>query len=176
MFGKKEKLPGKSYDPTILIVEDDVDQKDLLVGFAESELKKILNDKKINDQQKQKIRKIKIISVKDIDSLQLAVSIHKKVVLATLDCNIPDVKGGAANDQFIKKNHVITGRHKSIDILIEHSPNTPITMISSLDRFKRIVTKYYKNKYNLDINFIRKKEALIIQGNIRYYLRQYMEE
>lgn len=159
----------------ILILEDDFDQMDLLVHFALNEIKELIEDENTNDEQRQIIKNIKIIKVRHIDSLKKAVSIHKNVLLAILDCNIPDSKDSVAHDQLIKTNHRITGQHKSVDIVTKHLPKTPITMISSLDRFKRIINQHYKNKYDLSINFIRKNDQPMLQRNIGYYLRQYLK-
>jgi len=159
----------------ILIVEDDADQMGLLVNFAQMEIKRIIDNENFNDEKKQKARDIKIITATNINSLQKAVQLHKNVLLAVLDCNLPDTRGGAPNDQFIKTNHQITGQHKAVDVVSESLPNTPITMISSLNRFQKIVNQYYINSRNLSINFIKKKDISIIQNNIGWYLRQHLK-
>ena len=165
----------ETYNSHILIVEDDIDQLRLLVDFAQTEIKRNIDNQNTNELQKQKLSNIKIITATNISSLQKAVKIHKNILLAILDCNIPDTKGDKPHDQFIKTNHKITGQHKAVDIVSEYIPDTPITMISSLNRFQRIVNQYYKNKYNLGINFIKKKDTSIIQNNIGWYLRQHLK-
>jgi len=159
----------------ILIVEDDIDQMGLLVDFAQTEIKRIIDNENTSDEQKQKARNIKIITATNIRSLLKAVQMHKNVLLAVLDCNLPDTRGGAPHDQFIKSNHKLTGQHRAVDIVSRGLPSTPITMISSLNRFQRIVNQYYTNTHNISINFIRKKDAPIIQNNIGLYLRQHLK-
>jgi len=167
-------MTDTSQNSIILIVEDDPDQMGLLTNFARSEIKKINHDKNLDDQQKQTIGSIRIVKVGNIESLKKALSAYKNVMLVILDCNIPDTKGGKAHDQFVKTNHMLTGRHKSVDIIIEHMPNTPITMISSLNRFQTMVTKYYLSEHNISINFISKNNQSMIKKNIGYYLRRYL--
>lgn len=160
--------------PKILIVEDDSEQMDLLIDFALSEIKKILENKNISDEQREKVKTTQIIKVSNIDTLEKAVSMNDEVLLALLDCNIPDTKDGAPHDQLVKTNHVITGQHRSVDIVTENLPETPITMTSSMNRFQKIVSQHYKSKHNLSINFIPKNDQSMIQRNIGYYLRQYV--
>ena len=159
----------------ILIAEDDADQKNLLVDFAVSQVKRALEDTTLNDEQRNKLSSIQIISVADIAALKKAVSINKNVLLAILDCNMPDIKGSPSHDQFIKTNHRITGQHKAVDVVIKSLPNTPITMISSLHRFQKIISVFYKKEFDLDINFISKNDPSTIRRNIRYYLKQYLK-
>lgn len=164
-----------SDNPNILILEDDHDQMALLVDFAVSEIRKFINDENINDQQRQQIKKTRIIKVNDINSLQKAVSVHRNVIMAILDCNTPDIKGRAAHDQLVKTNHIVTGQHKAVDIVTKHLPGTTITMTSSMDRFQRIINKYYESKHNLSINFIRKSNPSKLKRNIEQSLREYLE-
>ena len=164
--------PNKS--PAILIVEDDLDQMDLLVSFALSEIKALMDDENTNEQQSQNLKDIKILKVNNINTLEKAVRVYKNVLLAVLDCNIPDTKDGASHDQLVKTNHRITGQHKSVDIVTKHLPDTPITIISSLNRFQRTVSRYYKSEHDLNINFIPKNDQLMINRNIGHYVRQYL--
>ena len=159
----------------ILILEDDPDQMDLLTNFALNEIKKFIDDDNTNDQLKPALRNIRIIRVTNYSALQKVVTEHKNVLLALLDCNIPDTKTSAPHDQLVKTGHKITGQHKSVDLVTKHLPDTPITMISSLIRFQVLVTQYYNINFNLNINFIRKADQLIIKKNIRYYIRQYLK-
>ena len=174
MFKKFKASPKQNTDPSVLILEDDPDQMNILVSFMHSEIKKLLIDANLNEEQKQNLQTVQIISANNIKSLQELVSTHSNVLLAILDCNIPDEEGGVAHDQFIKTNHIITGQHKPVEILIKNLPDTPITMISSMNRFQRTVNKYYKTKHNLNINFIPKNEGAVLEKNIRYYLRKYL--
>ncbi len=159
----------------ILIVEDDVEQMDLLVSFAREEIKTILANEQTSDDQREKIKQIQIIKVNNSASLRKAVTLGKGILLAIIDCNIPDSRGSQAHDQLVKTNHAITGQHKSVDIVTKHLPDAPITMISSLDRFQKIVSQFYERNHNLSINFIRKSDQTMIKRNINYYLRQYLK-
>lgn len=170
---KKNGLPHEGAAHSyILIVEDDPDQMAMLVDFAENELKRLISGDHISPSKKEKLKNVKLLTASNINSLKNAASDHSNVLLALLDGNIPDTKGGVAHDQFIKTGHKITGQHKCVDIVSEHLPNTPVTMISSMTRFQKIVHQYYKNRHDLSINFIRKKDTSIIQRNIAFYLRQ----
>ena len=156
----------------ILIAEDDHDQRTLLIDFVMSQIKKVLENETLNDQQRQKLKNVQIMSVSNIASLGRAASKNINILLAILDCNMPDTKGKPSHDQFIKTDHKITGQHSAVDIVTEHLPNTPITMISSQNRFQRIISLFYKNKFDIEINFISKKDPSTIRRNIRYYLLQ----
>ena len=167
-------MTSSNNNQAILIVEDDPDQMELLVSFALSEIQSLIEDGSTTDQQSQKLKDIKILKVSNISTLEKAVSVYKGILLAVLDCNIPDTKDGTSHDQLVKTNYRITGQHKSVDIVTEHLPSTPITMISSLNRFQKIVSRYYKSEHDLNINFISKNDQLMISRNIGYYLRQYL--
>ncbi len=164
-----------SNNSNILILEDDPDQMRALVSLAQGELRKIIEDEDTDDQQKRRIQEIRIIKVNNTGSLKAAVSTHKNVLLAVLDCNTPDTKDGVTHDQLVKTNHIITGQHNAVDIVTKHIPNTPITLISSLDRFNRTVNRYYESKHNLTINFKRKSDPAGIAKNVERYLRAYLE-
>ena len=164
----------KNISSYILIIEDDPDQMGLLVDFAQEEMKKIISNEHFDDAQLVEIKNIKIITATNIKALEKAIQTHKNILLAILDCNIPDTKGGSPHDQFIKTAYKITGQHKAVDIVSKHLPDTPITMISSMNRFQKIVTQYYESKHDLSINFIRKSDFEIIKKNIAYYLRKHL--
>jgi len=159
-------------NPAILIVEDDIDQMNLLVDYALNEIQKLIDDENTKDEQKQALRGIKILKITNIDTLEKAVTIHKNVLLAVLDCNIPDTKSGIPHDQLIKTNYRITGQHKSVDIITKYLPSTPITMISSLNRFRKLVVQHYSVTHSLNINFISKNDQSMINRNMGYYIRQ----
>ena len=151
-------MSKRSEKPIILILEDDQDQMDLLTALTLGEAQKLLNDTSIDDSRKQNIKNVNIISVGDINSLHKAVLVYKNVLLAILDCNVPDTKHTPAHDQLIKTNHRITGQHKAVDLVVKNLPETPIAITSSWDRFRIIVGRYYQSKYNLTINFVRKSD------------------
>jgi CheY-like chemotaxis protein len=162
--------------PAILIVEDDLDQRTLLIDFAMSQIKRVLEKQTLTDQQRQTLKNVQVISVTNIASLQKVVTKHKNVLLAVLDCNLPDSKGGPSHDQFIKTKHRITGQHKAVDVVTEYLPDIPITMISSQNRFQRIINLFYKNKHGIEISFISKKDPSTIARNIRYYLIRHIKK
>ena len=171
---RRKKNPINS-DPKILILEDDLDQMYLLIDFAISEIKRLVEDKNINDEQRQKLVNIEILTAANLEALKQAVSMHSVVLLAVLDCNTPDAEGGDSHDQLVKTNRGITGQHKSVDLVTEYLPDTPIILISSMDRFQRIVNKYYASNHNLSINFIRKNAPPELKRNIRNNLKEYLQ-
>jgi len=167
-------MQNSENNPTILIIEDDPDQMNLLANFTISQIKTLSEDVKTNAKGKQRLSDIRILKITNISSLRKAVSMYKNVFLAVLDCNIPDTRDSVSHDQLVKTNHRITGQHNSVDILIEKLPNTPITMISSLGRFQKIVLQHYENKPGVNINFIRKNDQSMINTNIGEHLAQYL--
>lgn len=175
MSNNDQQSNDENNSASILIGEDDHDQRKLLIDIAMSQIKRILEDDNLNDEQRQSLKKIQIISVSNIASLARATAKHKEVLLAILDCNMPDSKGSPSHDQFIKTKHKITGQHKAVDLVTEHLPDTPITMISSQNRFARIINLFYKNKLGIEINFISKNDPSTITRNIRYYMLQHIK-
>jgi len=169
-------MKNQNSSPSILILEDDQDQMDLLASFALDEVQKLIDDESTSDTQRSGIKNIQIIKVSNTDSLQKAVVIYKNVLLAILDCNTPDSKHTSPHDQLVKTNHRITGQHKSVDIVIKYLPNTPITITSSWDRFRIIVGNYYQDKYDLIINFVRKNDVPGIKKSIEYRLRSFLND
>lgn len=174
MLKTNANLKEKNSSSYILIIEDDPDQMSLLVDFAQQEMTRIISNEHFDESQLRETQNIKVITATNIFSLKKAIQTHKNILLAILDCNIPDSKGGAPHDQFVKTAYKITGQHKAVDIVSKYLPGTPITMISSMNRFKKIVTQYYESKHDLSINFIRKRDAEIIKKNIAYYLRKHL--
>jgi len=160
--------------PTIFLLEDDADQIDLLASFIIEEIQNKIADTQLNETQKQVLRDIKIAKLTDVQSLEIASNRYSNVILAIMDCNLPDSKGDMPHDQFVRINQRITGQHKPVDILISQLPSTPITLISTLNRFKHLVTSHYRRKHDLMINFINKSDQEMIQRNIAYYLRKYL--
>ena len=168
--------PKKDDNAYILILEDDPDQMQMLTSFALNELQKFVDNIDTSEEKKEKIANVKIISVTCIDALRKVSEKYDQVLLALLDGNTPDEKGGDPHDQFIKSNHQITGEHQAIEIVKKMLPNTPITMISTLDRFRKLVFKHYNTQHEMNINFINKSDQEMIGNNIGYYLRQYLKE
>ena len=166
----------QTVSPYILLVEDDPEQMSLLVMWAQAETSKLLNSDAISPRQKEEINRIKLIKANNSEALEQVVKKHKGAILALMDCNIPDTKNGVANDQFVKNNRKITGQHRSVDLVLEHIPSTQVTMISSLNRFDKLIQRHYQTTPDLHINFINKKNQKMISNNIGYYLRQYLKD
>jgi len=168
--------PNASEKSYLLILEDDPDQMEMLVSFAMQEMHKLFQNDDLNQKYKEKIVNMSVISVTSIESLKNQVTQNKNILFALLDCNTPDSKGDKPHDQFVKKGYQITGQHKAVDLVMTHLPNTPITMISSFNRFQKIVLNHYDKTHNLTMNFIKKKDHLMIKNNINYYLRQHLNQ
>ncbi|NNC99987.1 MAG: hypothetical protein HKN85_07390 [Gammaproteobacteria bacterium] len=164
-------------DPSILIVEDDVDQLDMLVHFVSSEVKAILNDEEIPKHQREKLKTFNIMKVSEMKSLQQAVEFTNNVIVTLLDCNIPDRKGIAPEDQFKKDDkQLITGQHHAVDLIAQHLPDTPITLISSMRRFQKTITRFYESNSDLKLKFISKDDGTKIREDVRNHLLKYVED
>ncbi len=159
----------------ILIVEDDREQMDLLVNFVLNETRKIIDKEDTTPWQRDKLKSIKVLKIGDLSSLKKVASLQVDIVLALMDCNIPDEKGGKSHDQFVKTNHRITGQHASVDLIIDRFPSAPIVMTSSMNRFQKLVTQYYKSKHDLNLKFVKKSEVEGIQDTIGLFLKAYVE-
>ena len=176
-LGKKEPSPSVgSLAPYIVILEDDQDQMPILVEYIFDEIQKIISHSSTDKRRKEIAKTIKIIKSIDIESLKSAVSIKGEIILAILDCHIPDKKDSVASDQFVKQNRLINGKHRSVDIVTQHSPGTKITMISTLNRFQKIVQNHYKKEHGLSINFINKKDPEMIKRNIGWTIKRYLNK
>lgn len=162
--------------PSLLILEDDPDQMVLLVSLVNREIEHILQNEVLNQVQRQVLETIQIFKSDSINSLRAAIAAQDNVVLALLDCNTPDKRGGQANDQFVKTNFVITGQHAAVDVVINHEPKTPITLISSMGRFQRIVSKYYAANDSLAVAFINKDDTARIANNVRHHIKKYIQQ
>jgi len=149
---------------------------DLLASFALDEIEKLAAHENTTEKKKQILSNINIIKVGNVRSLKKVISSQEDIILAVLDCNLPDVEGEPANDQLIKTNYRITGQHKPVDLVLKYSPSTSITMISSFNRFQTLLNQYYESKHDLSINFIRKNDQSMIKRNIAYYLRHYLRK
>ena len=167
-------MKPNNVNSNIIILEDDLDQMELLVSLAHTEIKRIMSDEGYTESQQQRAKGIRIIKVSNINSLRKAASTYKNVLMAVLDCNAPDIKGGNASDQLVKTNYIITGQHNAVDIMIANLPDTPITLTSSFDRFHRTVNRYYESKFDLTIEFVRKNEPANISKNIEHHLTKYV--
>ena len=163
------------YDnPKILILEDDSDQMELLIDIAQTEVANYIDDESLSDAERDNLRNIQLIKVSNIDSMKKAVSTHQDVILAISDCNTPDTQGDKPHDQLLKTNHIITGQHRAVDILMKYVPDTPIILISSLNRFRRIIYKYYETSHGLNILFVRKSNPNKLSRNIKKHLMDYL--
>lgn len=160
--------------PTILIAEDDREQMDVLGQLIVDELKKLTDSDSTSESRLERLKQVQIAKVTNISDLKKVVEANSNLILAVMDCNMPDVSGGEPDDQFVKINHRIIGQHNAVDAVISKQPVVPITMISSLNRFRNLVTRFYKSKHDISINFISKSEQTMIRRNIAYYIRQYL--
>jgi len=177
-LSKKNRLtpPVVSEKSYLLILEDDPEQMEMLVEFAMQEMHKLYENDGADQEYKEKITNMSVISASSIDALKNQITKNKNILFALLDCNTPDKQGEKPHDQFIKTNYQITGQHKAVDLMTKHLPNVPVTMISSFNRFQKIVLNHYERTHNLTMNFIKKKDHLMIKNNINYYLRQHLNK
>ena len=167
---------SKTNSPKIVFVEDDPDQMELLIQFALDEISQLAEHANTSNAQKELLHSIKLLKVTNVGSLKQAVTKYQDIFLVVLDCNIPDDKDGESNDQLVKANHRITGNHNAVDVIIEHLPNAAITLISSMNRFRKIVYEHYASDENVEITFISKSDQEMIQRNLAYYLRRYIRQ
>ena len=158
----------------LLILEDDLDQMNFIVDIARDEVRRLVRDQNLSERQKDIVRNIGVIEVSNILELQKAASAYDNILLALLDCNIPDTPNSAPHDQLLKTNHSITGQHRSVDIVTQYLPEVPITLMSSLDRFRRLVSRYYERKHDLSINFVSKSDPVKMRENFQFYLKEYL--
>jgi len=158
----------------LLILEDDPEQMELLSSLALSEIQALINYKDTHIDHKQQLSEIQVIKVSDIYSLKKAARAYPQTILALLDCNTPNTMNSAPHDQLVKTGYKITGQHTAVDIVRKYLPETPITTISVMLRFQRIVTRYYQEEHQFDVNFISKNEQETISRNIGHYLRQHL--
>ena len=163
------------YDsPKILILEDDPDQMEFFIDMAQTEVTNYINSADLDDVQHENLKDIQFLKVSNIDSLTKAVTTHQDIFLTILDCNTPDTKDGKPHDQLLKTNHIITGQHKAVDLVMKHLPDTSIILTSSLNRFRRIIYKYYEKTHGLDVLFVRKSNPDKLSRNIKLNLKSYI--
>ena len=171
----KKRVEDVSNNPSILIVEDDSDQLKMLVSLTAGEIKVILKDGSTPKDMREKLKSFDIITVSEMKSLEQAVDFNENVILALLDCNLPDRKGETAFDQFVKNDkQIITGQHKAVDVIARGLPETPITLISAKRRFQRTIAQFYKSNQDLKLEFISKDDSARIQESIKHHLRKYV--
>jgi len=175
MESSSKKKIANADSPIVLLVEDDPEQMAYLAQLCLGEIQQLIDDVNLSETQKSKLRSIKILKVSNIDSLEKTVSLYKEVLMTIMDCNIPDKKGGNANDQFVKSNYRITGQHRAVDIVKEALPSAPITLISSMNRFRTMVNQFYKDKHDLQLKFISKNNSEKIQNNISRNLHLFIQ-
>jgi len=160
----------------IIFVEDDDDQMELLILSALDEISELIANTNTTEAHRELLKNLKILKVSNLQALEKAVTEHKGIFLAVLDCNIPDKKGDAPNDQLVQVNHRITGQHRGVEVVTDNLPDASITLISSMYRFKKIVYQYYELNYDINITFIGKDDPEMIQRNIGYRLRQFLRK
>ncbi len=160
--------------PAIFLLEDDIDQMNLLAQMIMLEVKALKEDRSTSDQQLELLNKLQIIKIGDLLTLRKACKNFKNIVFSLVDCNIPDDKNSVPHDQFVKTNHLVTGQHRSVDLLSSSAPEAPITLMSSMDRFQRLVIRYYEDNTKLAIKFVSKREKSKLSQAISRHLRDYM--
>lgn len=168
-------MKNESLKKTLFVIEDDPDQMAMMIAAVRDEIEQLQSDKNTTQSDMVKLQSLGIVKISNLETLRNALQKNLKPMLAIMDCNLPDTSDGAAHDQLVKVNHRITGAHNAIELIIAASPETPITMISSMNRFLSVVHRYYAKQSNLDVNFISKTEPKKIKRNITYYLRQYLK-
>lgn len=147
---------------------------DLLVGITVSKLKRLLRDAAIPAEQRKKLKPFNILRVSEMKSLEQAVTTDDNVIVAIVDCNIPDAEGAEPHNQFVKKDsHEVTGQHKAVDLIAQHLPGTPIVLMSSMRRFQRTVPRFYAAQSELQLEFISKDDISKIREKIGNHLRAY---
>jgi len=151
----------------VLILEDDPDQMDLFVGLVMNELRQLIDADDTPDDIKSRFKRVGILKLNNIESLKRAAKEYQGVVLMIMDCNVPARRGKPPEDQFIKEKHRITGQHRSVDIALKDFRGAPIILTSSMDRFKTMVTQYYRNQADLNLRFFRKSDIEGIQKALR---------
>lgn len=162
--------------PTVLVVEDDIDQLNMLVEMVLGEAREIASQPDLTDKEKLSLRTINVVKITDAQSLSEAVNSLTNIILVVLDCNIPDTKSEQANDQFIMDNHRITGQHRSVDTIITHAPSAELVLISSMKRFQRTVLRFYKSKRGLQLKFVDKSDVVNIKASIKGGIFGFLEK
>ena len=166
---------GVNHTPVVLVVEDDVDQLDMLAEIVLDEVRSLLHKSDSSTIQQQVLRSIKVVKVTNAAQLAKSLVAFENIVLAILDCNIPDNLGERPHDQFVIENHRITGQHKSVDLVIEKSPEADLVLISSMKRFQRTVLKYYKNHRAMQLKFFDKSDAVNLKSIVRSSLTKFAQ-
>jgi CheY-like chemotaxis protein len=157
----------------VLLVDDDPEQLEMLGLLTLNEIQVLLNDVSVNERRKRELAAIKVIKVGDQRSLRRVVEGDTEIVLTVLDCNLPEKKGESPIDQFEKKNHVITGQHRSVDIILANQPAMPILLVSTFDRFRNLVINYYKGSKGINLGFVKKNDPERVASRIRSNLEQW---
>jgi len=160
----------------ILVLEDDKEQAEFFVEMIMGQVSVLLEDPELTESHKVRLKNLSIIKVSNIGSLNTVVEKYSGAVLAILDGNVPDREGGFPKDQFIKSNHRITGQHASVDRVYKGMKGTPIILTSSMDRFKIIVTSYYRKFKDLDLRFVRKGDLDGLNSAIFNHLKSIDEK
>ena len=156
----------------ILILEDDADQMQLLVGLVMEQLRILVDDVSMSTEQRARLKRVGVVKVTSIDSLKRAIEQYKSALVAILDCNVPDRRGEFPKDQFIKSKHRITGQHVSVDLVHGNMKDTQIILTSSMNRFKVLVSQHYKQQEDLDLSFVNKADLSGLKRAVRACLKR----
>lgn len=160
--------------PAIFVLEDDIDQMRLLTQLIMIEVKTLKQHHSLSDAQLERLSSLQIIKIGDLLTLRKACQNFKNIAFSLVDCNIPDDKNSVPHDQFVKINHLVTGRHRSVDLISQCAPEAPITLMSSMDRFQRLVIRYYEDQAGLVIKFVSKREKSKLSIAIATHLQAYL--
>ncbi len=160
--------------PAIFVLEDDVDQMNLLAQLIMVEVRALREARTLSSKQLELLKSMQIIKIGDLLTLRKACQNFKSIAFSLVDCNIPDDKHSVPHDQFVKTNHLVTGQHRSVDLISQCAPGAPITLMSSMDRFQRLVIRYYEDQSELAIKFISKRERSKLSNAIATHLRDYI--
>ncbi len=160
--------------PAIFLLEDDIDQMSFLAQMIMLEVKVLKEDLSLSDQQLERLNSLQIIKIGDLLTLRKACQNFKNIAFSLVDCNIPDDKSSVPHDQFVKTNHLVTGQHRSVDLISGRAPEAPITLMSSMDRFQRLVVRYYEDNTELVIKFVSKREKIKLSRAIATHLKDYI--
>ena len=171
---RPKQPPRFSGDHAILIVEDDENQMELLSANVVNELHHLLRDSSLSETQRDKLTGAKIVKIGDLRSLKEVAESDLEIILTVLDCQIPSRKGATPTDQFEKQEHLITGQYRSVDLLVDNHPKSPVLLISALDRFRNPVIQFYKSVHRANLGFVHKRNPEKISSRVREHLQAWV--
>ncbi len=160
-IGSKPRQEDVGYsNPSILIVEDDPEQKALLEALVSAECKSLVNSTQLDAN-------VGIITAHSLSSLRKVLSLYNNIFLVVLDCNIPDSKGEKPHDQFVREKYKISGQHRAVDLVLASENSPKLALVSAYNRFRKTVTQFYAQEKGIKLKFYRKSDAGRIQLAVR---------